>query len=284
MATMQGARGPRRTSSLLGDYLRARRGMLQPEDVGLFRYGGRRVGGLRRQEVADLAGVSTDYYLRLEQGRDRQPSDQVIVALARALRVGDFGIRHMRRLVQLQNQGAAPIRRTDIDGAVGSLMDFWQLTPVAVVDSNLDIVAANDIAQVLDEGLLSPRSNLVLGLFERQDHTADGWLEKAERVVADLRFRCDPDDVRLQEIVGRLSIREPIFRRLWASHDSQPFAEGLVRSTLEELGRFTFRFQSLDLPSIDGCSVLAFHPADEAAQAAISSIARHFDHVTSASA
>lgn len=284
MTMRQSGAGPHRTASLLGDYLRARRAVLQPEDVGLFRDDGRRVGGLRRQEIADLAGVSTDYYLRLEQGRDRQPSDQVVVALARALQVGDFGLRHMRRLIQLQNQRSAPVRRTGIDSAVRSLLDFWQLTPVAVVDSNLDIVAANDIAQMMDDGMLSPNSNLVLGLFEHQDHTADGWLEMAERVVAALRFRCDPDDVRLQEIVGRLSIREPVFRRLWARHDSRPCADGLVQSTLEGLGRFPFRFQSLDVPSIDGCSVLAFHPADDAADAAISSIAQHLDHLTSASA
>jgi transcriptional regulator with XRE-family HTH domain len=247
--------------------------VLQPEDVGLFRDDGRRVGGLRRQEVADLAGVSTDYYLRLEQGRDRQPSDQVVLALARALHVGEFGLRHMRRLVQLQNQRPAAASRGLVETAARSLLDFWPLTPVAVVDANFDIVAANGVAQSLDDGLLTPGANLLLGLFDRRSRAEEDWLQTAERAVAALRFRCDPGDHRLQEIVGRLSIREPVFRSLWTLHDSRPWPDGVVRLALDDMGRFPFRFQALDIPSIEGCSIMAFHAASETAQAALASVA-----------
>lgn len=278
----------RREGSLLGDYLRARRSVLQPEDVGLFRDDRRRVGGLRRQEVADLAGVSTDYYLRLEQGRDRQPSDQVVVALARALRVDEFGLRHMRRLVQLQNQRPAAASRSRIDAAAQSLLDFWPLTPVAVVDANFDIVAANAMAQRLDDGLLVPGANLLLGLFDRRSRSESDWLGTAERAVAALRFRCDPNDPRLQEIVGRLFIREPVFRSLWTRHESRPWADGVVQLALDDMGLFPFRFQALDIPSLEGCSIIAFHAAGETAQAALLSLPgldhRRVTHAVSARA
>lgn len=256
--------------SLLGDYLRARRSLVQPEDLGLHRGTGRRVGGLRRQEVAAAAGISIDYYLRLEQGRDRQPSEQVIAALAGALRVGDRGLQHMRRLVRLQNQRAARPAGAP-RGALRGLLDFWPLTPVAVVDANLDVVAANDVAQALD-GLLVPGRNLLLGIFSHQHQRSPMWRDTAERAVAALRFRCDPVDPRLQELVGQLSIREPVFRRIWARHDCSPWTRGVVHFPGDDARGAAFRFQSLDVPSAAGCSVLAFHAADRSARAALDRI------------
>lgn len=256
-------------SSPLGEYLRARRALLQPEDLGLPRHGARRVGGLRRQEVAASARISTDYYLRLEQGRDRQPSDQVVCALADALRVGDFGLRHMRRLVQLQTQRPTSVRPSLLDSTAHSLLDFWPLTPVAVVDSNFDVVLSNDIAQSLDGGLLSPGANFLLGMFSGQAFAEDGWRSAAERAVGALRFRSDPNDGRPLEIVARLSLLHPDFRRFWARHDSQPWPSGSVRYSVQGLDLLPFRFQTLDVPHIEGWSVLAFHAADQRAQTAL---------------
>jgi transcriptional regulator with XRE-family HTH domain len=264
-------------SSLLGDYLRARRAVLQPEDVGLLRGERRRVGGLRRQEVAKLAGISTEYYLRLEQGRDRQPSDQVVAALAGALQVGEFGLRHMRRLVLLQQANADRARRPVSAASVHPLLDFWPRTPVAVVDANLDVLTSNGIAQALDGELLTPGANLLIGIFDRSDPDSPAWLAAAERGVAALRFRCDPDDPRLQDVVGRLSVRHPLFRRMWARHDSRPWPEGVVRSPVRGRGLFAFRFQTLDLPTLEGCSVVAFSPADPAADEALSAVAVELD-------
>jgi len=259
--------GPTAGGSLLGDYLRARRAVVQPEDLGLARGTGRRVGGLRRQEVAAAAGISFDYYLRLEQGRDRQPSDQVIGALATTLRLGDLGLQHMRRLVQLQNQHPAHPAGAP-SGALRGLLDFWPMTPVAVVDGNLDVVASNGIAQALD-GLLSPGRNLLIGIFSAEHQRTPMWRETAERGVAALRFRCDPFDPRLQEIVGQLSIREPVFRRIWARHDCSPWTRGLVHFPGDGGRGWAFRFQSFDVPSAAGCSVIALHAADRPALAAL---------------
>lgn len=256
--------------SLLGDYLRARRSVVQPEDLGLDRGTGRRVGGLRRQEVAAAADISFDYYLRLEQGRDRQPSDQVIGSLADALQVGDLGLQHMRRLVQLQNQ--RPLHpATAPSGALRGVLDFWPMTPVAVVDANLDVVASNGLAQALD-GLLTPGRNLLIGIFSAEHQRTPMWRQTAERGVAALRFRCDPFAPRLQEIVGQLSIREPVFRRIWARHDCSPWTRGLVHFPGDGGRGWAFRFQSFDVPSAAGCSVLALHAADRSASAALDRI------------
>jgi transcriptional regulator with XRE-family HTH domain len=261
--------------SLLGDYLRARRSVVQPEQLGLHRGSRRRVGGLRRQEVAAVAGISYDYYLRLEQGRDRQPSEQVVAALAKTLLVGDLGLRHMRRLVQLQN--ARPRRGADLTrGDLRGLFDFWPRTPVAIVDANLDVVAANGLAQALN-GVLTPGNNLLLGIFSREHQSTPLWRDAAERGVAALRFRCDPFDPRLHDIVGQLSIREPVFRRIWARHDSSPWTRGLVQLPGGDASRMRFRFQTLDVPTGVSCSVVAFHAVDRRAAAAIDRIASDSD-------
>jgi transcriptional regulator with XRE-family HTH domain len=265
--------GLNRSSPLLGDYLRARRAVLQPQDVGLPRDRHRRVDGLRRQEVAALARISIDYYLRLEQGRDRQPSDQVVVALAGALQVGEFGLRHMRRLVQLQTQRHVPSRPSIIDATVRALLDFWPVTPVVIVDSNFDVVLSNDLALALDEELLAPGSNFVVGMFDRQATALGGERQMAERAAAALRFRCDPDDVRLREIVGRLAQGDSTFRRLWARHDSVPWLDGLMYSAVDGMGLLPFRVRALDVPSIEGWSAIAFRPADPRAEVALESLA-----------
>ena len=137
------------TSRGLAAFLRARRELLKPADVGLPDSERRRVEGLRREEVAMLAGISTEYYLRLEQGRDHQPSDQVLDGLARALQLDEDASRYLRELAR-----PAPRRRRrsvpeGFDPAVQTLINSWPLTPTFVVNRNMTILASNPIARAL---------------------------------------------------------------------------------------------------------------------------------------
>src|SRR6202042_1843883 len=131
------------TSRELAAFLRARRELLKPADVGLPDSERRRVEGLRREEVAMLAGISTEYYLRLEQGRDHQPSDQVLDGLARALQLDEDAAGYLRELARPPPR---PPRRSvpeRVDPVVQTLIDSWSLTPAFVVNRNMTILASN---------------------------------------------------------------------------------------------------------------------------------------------
>src|SRR6476660_7005256 len=137
------------TTRGLAAFLRARRELLKPADVGLPNSDRRRVEGLRREEGAMLAGMSTEYYLRLEQGRDHQPSDQVLDGLARALQLDEDASSYLRALAR-----PAPRRRgrsvpERCDPAVQTLIDSWRLTPTFVVNRNMTILASNHVARAL---------------------------------------------------------------------------------------------------------------------------------------
>ncbi|MEU6236206.1 helix-turn-helix transcriptional regulator [Kitasatospora sp. NPDC047058] len=210
-----------RHRTTLGEFLKARRALLRPEQAGLPGHGLRRVPGLRREEVALLAGVSTDYYLRLEQGRERNPSQQIVDALARALRLDDEALAHLRRL-------ARPVarRRPAGTGRVGPqllrLMNGWSGTPALVVSGALDVLALNPLAAALYSAFAQPR-NLVRMTF--LDPAADAFHRDRSRAaraaVAALREAAgrDRDDPRIIELVGELSLKSRAFAELWARHE-----------------------------------------------------------------
>ncbi|OII06910.1 helix-turn-helix domain-containing protein [Curtobacterium sp. MCBA15_008] len=254
------------SESPLGDYLRARRALIQPEDVGLVTLKARRVVGLRRDEVATRAGISQEYYLRLEQGRDRQPSDQVLRALGRALLLDDDALEHMTRLTRLRGLQTRSSRTVPfsqpIDAGVRALLGAWDHTPGYVMDGNQDVLAANDLARAMAPGALEPGVNLPLLVFSDAARAADpNWRETAERTVATLRFGADPDDPRLREIVGQLSIRDADFRRLWARHDARPHYVGPVDHWIPPFGRVTLVCQTLLIPGQSGELLVLFHAA-----------------------
>src|ERR1700758_548831 len=144
----------------LAGFLRARRELLKPDDVGLQGGERRRVEGLRREEVAMLAGISAEYYLRLEQGRDHQPSDQVLDGLARALQLDEDATTYLRELAR-----PTPRRRRDsvserFDPAMQTLIDSWPLTPTFVVNRNMTILASNRVARALSH-FFTPGENLL---------------------------------------------------------------------------------------------------------------------------
>lgn len=245
----QYANAVERRGSELGDYLRARRALVQPEDVGVVREPGRRVRGLRREEVAKLAGISAEYYLRLERGRDHQPSDQVLKTLAKALQLDDEAAAYMRRLAHADQSSSADDPAPGVDDAVRSLLAQWQHTPAFVMDRNQDIILSNPLAAALGPVYMEPGANLVLRIFDEasRKYAAD-WERTAERVVAALRLHAHPRDPRLQEIVGELSVTDADFARLWARHDVAEQRTGLSRHWIDTLGWTEFRWQNFTIP------------------------------------
>ena len=235
--------------SELGQYLRARRALVQPEDVGLPREPGRRVDGLRREEVAELAGISAEYYLRLERGRDHQPSDQVLAALARALRLHDEAAAYMRRLAHAERRRTPSAAPPGVDDSIRALLSQWAHTPAFVMDRNQDIVLSNALASALGPVYMEPGANLVLQIFSAasREHAAD-WEGTAHRVVAALRLHAEPEDPRLQEIVGTLTLQDPDFPRIWARHDVAIQRTGVSRHWIDPIGWVEFHWQNLAIP------------------------------------
>lgn len=259
------------SSSPLGEYLRARRASLRPEDVGLVSMGQRRVEGLRRDEVAQLSGVSEDYYLRIEQGRDRQPSDQVLFALARALKLDFTAVQYMKRLVSMQSGGPdlrEPRQVSDaVDKVLRSLLTQWASTPAYIRDRNHTVLMANQLASSLFPGV-EQGTNLPILVFSDEWRVVDTqWEETARAMLAALRFSSDPDDTALREIVGVLTMRHPEFTRLWALHEARPSYISTARLSLAGFGTVEFTKQSLLVPGGRG-HVLTVFQAEEGSAAA----------------
>jgi transcriptional regulator with XRE-family HTH domain len=230
----------------LSAFLRARRSLVHPEDVGFPVDRSRRVAGLRRSEVAQRAGISEEYYLRLEQGRGHQPSEAVLRSLAEALRLDDESLAYMRRVTHgTFPRPAAP----DVDPLIRSLIANLDRVPAIVVDGNQDILAANTLARSLGSGMLDPGGNIVLQTFsDRRWRSASRWTEIAGTAVADLRAHGTPADPRLAEIVEVLSLRDPDFPVMWARQDVSPQRAGTVRFSVEPIGWIDLTWQSLDVP------------------------------------
>ena len=205
-------------ASALGGFLRARRQQVRPEDVGLVPGARRRVAGLRREELAMLAGISAEYYLRLEVGRDRNPSAQVVEALAQALRLD---IKATRYLHQLANPTISRWDHAVLDAAAEGLDGLIDELPFpAIVASRYqDVLAANPIAQALSPGFRVGQNFLRWRLLDpaARELYVD-WEDATEAAVSGLRELAGtvPDDPRMQALIAELSSASPRFRNLWA--------------------------------------------------------------------
>ncbi|MGW4502151.1 helix-turn-helix transcriptional regulator [Micromonospora sp. NPDC004336] len=207
----------------LWGFLRARRARLRPEDVGIPFSGRRRVPGLRREEVATLAGVSTDYYTRLEQGRERHPSQQILEAVARALQLDDEAVAHLYRVAGPTTRRTRRAPRVErVAPHLRRLLDMWSDTPAFVLGPALDILARNRLAGALYAGFTHSDNLLRMTFLDpAARHFYRDWDRAAESTVATLRRAAgiDPEDPRLSQLVGELSMRSADFRVLWARHD-----------------------------------------------------------------
>lgn len=257
----------------IGEYLRARRELVRPEDIGLPDLGRRRVPGLRREEVAMLAGVSADYYVRLEQGRDQHPSEQVLEALGRALQLDDDGLAHLRRLASPPaRRRRAPRRPERVPTGILELLDSLHETPAYVYGRYLDVLAANPLATALVP-YYRPGVNLVRASFldPAIDETHGDRERATETSVAALRALTGPDvdDPRLEELVGELSVRSPRFRELWARHDVRPKRSGRSRIENPQVGTLDLGYEKLPISDSDRLTLCLYHaePGSKSARA-----------------
>jgi transcriptional regulator with XRE-family HTH domain len=246
----------------LGDFLRARRELVRPEDVGISGTGLRRVPGLRREEVATLAGISSDYYLRLEQGRDRNPSAQVLDSLAAVLRLDADATAHLHALGQAAPRRRVPGKQERVPLSIRQLMDGWTNNPAYVQNKFSDLLAVNALAAALSPNY-APGVNLLSAAFlDPADRTLRrDWEAATEEGVANLRALVGPDvnDPRLVELVGELSVRSDRFRRLWGRHDVQPKKARVSRLTHPQVGDIDLHADKLTIGGTDGLILVVFH-------------------------
>ncbi|MFD0822912.1 helix-turn-helix domain-containing protein, partial [Micromonospora zhanjiangensis] len=253
-------------SNTLGEYLRARRELRDPAAVGLRVTGVRRTPGLRREEVATLAGISADYYLRLEQGRDRNPSPQVLSALARVFGLDATAIEYLLGLTA--GQRATPARQSApraapqvVPAGIRQLLDVLDL-PAFVENRTFDVLAANRLATALSPAIrpgLNRLRSLLLDEAERE-MTLD-WERTIGGLVAAARSSIGAavDDPRVARLVDELAAASEPFRRLWARHDVKPLTGAPVRLRHPLVGPLEMRLEKLPVSDSGGQLLVIYH-------------------------
>jgi transcriptional regulator with XRE-family HTH domain len=252
------------SGNALGEYLRARRELVSPESAGIPHTGRRRVPGLRRDELSLLAGMSTDYYVRLEQGRDRNPSPQVLDALARALQLDAEATAHLHALAGPERHAHRSAQPPEhVPPSIRQLITGWHATPAYVQGRRLDVLAANPLAGALSP-LFTPGVNLLRAAF--LDPTVrtlfgDHWESLAHNGIAGLRALIGPEvDDPLNELVGELSVRSDQFRRLWARHDIRGRISGGRRHMHHpQVGELELHYENLQISGTDGQTLIIYH-------------------------
>ena len=248
--------------NLLGEYLRARRELVTPEDVGIPVIGRRRVPGLRREEVAMLSGISAEYYLRLEQGRDRHPSVQVLQSIARVLQLDDDTYLLSLAADKPRRARRRPQREV-VPPSIVRLIHTLNL-PSFVEGRYLDVLAANQWATAFSPRL-APGRNRLKDVFLDQAEAAmfPHWERTAAGLLASFRnsVGTDADDPRVVELVGELSVASPLFRQLWARHDVGT-RRTAVAITFEhpQVGPITLDREKLLLNGANGMMLVIYHP------------------------
>ncbi|MEW1840053.1 helix-turn-helix transcriptional regulator [Nonomuraea angiospora] len=253
------------------EFLSSRRARITPEQAGLPAYGGnRRVKGLRREEVAMLAGVSIDYYVRMERGNLSGASESVLDALARALQLDEAEREHLFALARAAGPG--PRRRratpTTVRPAIQQVLDAITGAPAWVRNGRHDIVAMNRLARALYAPILADphrpaNTTRFIYLNEAARDFFVDWDRIANDAAAMLRLEAghNPHDRALIELVGELSTRSEVFRRRWASHDVQFHRSGLKRLRHPVIGRLDLNFESMELPSEPGLTLNVYTAA-----------------------
>ncbi|WP_181807865.1 helix-turn-helix transcriptional regulator [Streptomyces shenzhenensis] len=260
------------TGNHLGEFLRARRAALRPQDVGMASHGVRRVTGLRREEVAVLGGVNVDYYTRLEQGRERHPSAPVVDALGRALRLDADALAHLHRLAGTVPGDQFGHTTDRVGPALRQLMDGYPGAPAFVVNRTLEILAGNALADALHSPF-EPADNLARMVFldpaGRQFYTR--WTETAQTTVGHLRQTAglDPDNPRLREVVRVLTEHSAEFTRLWRTHAVRGKTQDAKHLLHPDVGPLTLTYQAFDVRDAPGQQLVVYQaePGSPSAQA-----------------
>ncbi|MGM1065113.1 helix-turn-helix transcriptional regulator [Saccharothrix sp. Mg75] len=256
------------------EFLSSRRARITPEQAGLPAYGGgnRRVKGLRREEVALLAGVSIDYYVRMERGNLSGASEGVLDAVSRALRLDEAEREHLFALARAADPGSRRRRTppTSVRPAVQQVLDAIRDAPAWVRNGRHDIVALNRLGRALYAPVLAdPRRPANTARFLYLDPAAREFFVDWDRVANDaaamLRLEAGraPHDRALIELVGELSTRSEVFRRRWASHDVQYHRSGRKRLRHPVVGQLDLDFESMELPSEPGLTLNVYTAAPD---------------------
>ncbi|MFI8189896.1 helix-turn-helix transcriptional regulator [Streptomyces sp. NPDC085946] len=260
----------------LGDFLRSRRARIRPEEVGLPSYGRRRVPGLRREEVAQLAGVSVDYYVRLEQGRGPGDpsrtksggvSDAVLDAIARVLRLDDTERAYLRSVARphRRHERRAP-SAPRVRPTVRRLLDGMAGTPAFVLGPRMDVLAWNALGDAVGGfSRMAPADrNIPRHLFLDPEARArhPEWPAVAAQSVAHLRLYAGhhPDDRELCALVGELSVRSEDFRRLWADHQVKACRYGVKQVRHPVAGLLVLPYESLTVQAEPEQTIVAYTP------------------------
>lgn len=255
-------------------FLTSRREKITPREAGLPAYGGsrRRVKGLRRHEVAMLAGVSVEYYAKLERGNLAGVSDSVLEAVAGALHLDDAERQHLLDLARTANQGAAGARRrrrpvpAKVRPGVQRLLETITDGPAFVRNGRLDLLAVNDLARALYSPVFAnPANRDNLARFRFFDPASEtfypDWADSASTTVNLLRTEAgrDPYNTELTELIGELSTRSEDFRSRWAAHDVRLHHTGSKRFHHPAVGDLTLEYEAMPLPADPGLTLTAYH-------------------------
>lgn len=253
----------------LGGFLKARRMELRPEDVGLPSTGRRRVKGLRREEVALLTAISTDYYTRIEQGR-RHPPEATLDAIARVLRLNADEREYAFELVRATAVGTGRARHprsadSQIPAGVQALMDAMVSAPAVVQNGRLDLLGSNALGHALYADAFRSRSRRPnLGRFVFLDPRArdfyPDWGTMADYAVSILRAEAghSPYNKDLTDLVGELATRSEEFKTRWAAHHVRAHRSGVKRLRHPVVGELTLRYEGLEIPNSGGLILFGY--------------------------
>ncbi|MFA3843603.1 helix-turn-helix transcriptional regulator [Streptomyces aureus] len=253
-------------------FLKSRRDKITPEQAGLPVYGNRRVSGLRRNEVAMLAGVSVEYYTRMERGNLSGVSDSILDALAEALRLDETERSHLYALARAAGPKPArdrrkPVRSTVRPG-VQRILDAMPTLPAFVQNNRFDILEANPLGRALyapmyaDPSCAANTARFVFFSPAARQYYVD-WERIAKEAVGVLRVEAarNPYDRDLSNLIGELSTRSDTFRVLWGAHDVHVYREGTKRFRHPAVGNLDLEHETMALPGDEGLSLTAYSAA-----------------------
>jgi transcriptional regulator with XRE-family HTH domain len=257
------------TKHEIREFLTSRRARITPQEAGLASYGSRRVPGLRREEVAVLAGVSVPYYSRLERGNMSGVSDSVLDALARALRLDEAERAHLLDLAHAAQPTVSPRPqrrpRQRVRPNVQQILDAMTHAAAHVTNERLDILASNQLNHALYSELFAGRTPPVnaprfVYLDSRARDFYLDWDRTARDVVAVLRSAAgrDPYDRELSDLVGELSTRSHEFRAYWASHDVRFHLSGIKHFHHPIVGDLSLNYERLELAADPGLHIMIY--------------------------
>ncbi|MGY9068793.1 helix-turn-helix domain-containing protein [Streptomyces sp. CAS3] len=256
------------TADTLGEFLRARRGQISPEQAGLPAGERRRVPGLRREEVAQLAGISPEYYLRLEQGRNLNPSDQILAALAGALQLDEDALAYLHRLAHPAPPARRPRSRTRTNqGDLQPLLDNWPHTPAYAQGPGGRVVAANRLAVLLCPFFAVGHNPLRAAFLEPEMRSLyPQWDDMTAKAVSGLRAMLNIDDAdpELLETIGELTVASERFSTLWTRREVRRRDTGRTRMNHPLVGELDLRYEKMVRPQARQLIIVYYADQDSA--------------------